>query len=586
MVYDGTNATLYWTKLDPTLGAAHVLGTPAKLAMGTAAGAVTGPLVVGNRGRPSGSETFLGAIDEVRISSVARAANQMQFYSPFVTITKNPISQNVDYNQPVTFSVQASSLTPLGYQWFFNSNSIAGATNTSYVITNVAAANAGYYSAVVTNTAGYAATSSPALLVVGAANFLNHRYSFATSYTNATTTNTYVPDLVGGADGTNNGDAYVTNGALVLDGTAGTFMQLPAKLFNATNATALTVEFWAAYGVNANNAYVFSFGYTNFIIGSGIVGIDYVNFSPHNASGNGLYISPSDSSFAQSVTNAGTLDGATWHVACVIDPPDQTLAIYTNGVLEAINTNMTVNLANVNDVLSYIGASLFVADPYLNANIDELRIYNGALSGLSIKQSDAQGPNTVLADGPAKFVINPANTTLAPGLTTTFTAAAVGYLPITYQWFTNGTLVPGATNTSYTFTAVGANTNAPSYHCVSGYQHHRRHHLRYEQHVCNADSGQSALARVDWTKRFGLGHQHIELAEHQHGFDCGFRTVRQRALRQPRQRPTNGESDPDAQSAGRDGEFNGKLHLHLPGQQRLAHWSRHADQGEQRHTDH
>src|SRR5208282_3752647 len=194
-----------------------------------------------------------------------------------------------------------------------------------------------------------------------------------------------------------------------------------------------------------NNAYVFSFGYTNVILGQGAyAGIDYVNFTPHNASGNGLYISPSDSSFAQSVTNAGTLDSSTWHVACVIDPPDQTLAIYTNGVLEAINTNMTVNLANVNDALSYIGASLFAADRYLIASIDELRIYNGALSGLSIQQSDVQGPNTVLADGPAKFVVNPNTTTLAPGLTTTFSAGAVGYLPITYQWFTNGTLVPGA----------------------------------------------------------------------------------------------------------------------------------------------
>ena len=43
----------------------------------------------------------------------------------------------------------------LSYQWRFNSNSIAGATNTTYSIPNVAAFNAGYYDCVVTNTLGY-----------------------------------------------------------------------------------------------------------------------------------------------------------------------------------------------------------------------------------------------------------------------------------------------------------------------------------------------------------------------------------------------------------------------------------------------
>jgi autotransporter-associated beta strand protein len=449
LVYNGTTATLYWTKLDPSIGAASVL-ISGSLAMGTSDGAVKGPLVIGNRGRPDGTETFLGGIDEVRISNVARAANQMQFFSPTVTITQNPVSQNVDYNQPVTFSVGASSLTTLGYQWLFNSNAIAGATNTSYIIPHVSAANSGYYDVVVTNISGFANTSSVAALVVGAANFLTHRYSFTNDDT----------DSIGGANGTNFGDAYVTNGELVLDGTTGTYMQLPPNLFNGASATALTVEFWATYGVNANNAYVFSLGYTNFILGSGIVGVDYVCYSPHNASGQGLIISPSESAFQQQVTAPGTLDGLTCHVACVIDPPNQNLAIYTNGVLEAINTNMTVSIANLNDALSYIGQSLFAADPYLNANIDELRLYNGALSGLSIAQSQVQGPNTILADGPAKFVLQPVNTSTPLGQTATFSAAAVGYLPITYQWFKNSVLIPGATNASFAYTPTLADNNA------------------------------------------------------------------------------------------------------------------------------
>jgi len=446
MTFDGTTVRLYWTKVDPTLGAAHLLNSGA-MTIGTPQGAVSGPLIIGNENRNNAGEQFLGCIDEVRISSVARAANQMQFFSPLVSITQNPVSQNIDYNQRVTFSVSASSLTALGYQWRYNSNSIAGVTNSSYVITNVAANNAGYYDVVVTNAAGYAATSSPALLVVGAANFLNHRYSF-------TVTNN---DSIGGAWGTNFGNAVVTGGALVLDGTAGTYMQLPGNLFNAANSTALTIEFWATFGVNANFVRVFDFGNTNVQNN----GVNYVGFSPHNsAGGHQIHISPGDGTFQQQVTAAGTLDGLTRHIACVIDPPNQSLTIYTNGILEATITNMTVGIASLNDTFSFIGRSLFTTDPYLNASIDELRLYNGALAGLSIKQSDDQGPNTILADGPGKFVTQPASVAVPAGQTATFTAAAIGYLPITYQWYKNGTLVPGATNSSYSFATVIGDNNA------------------------------------------------------------------------------------------------------------------------------
>jgi autotransporter-associated beta strand protein len=442
MVYDGSIGTLYWTRLSPTVGAAHYLNS-ASLAIGAACGLVSGPLTIGNENKAAAGEQFLGCIDEVRISSVARAANQMQFYSQAVTITQDPASQNVDYNQPATLSANAASLLPLGYQWYFNSNAITAATNTSFTLNHVAAGAAGYYHVIVTNTAGYAATSSPALLVVGAANFLTHRYSFSAD----------TSDSVGGAWGTNFGNATVAGGALVLDGASGTYMQLPANLFTASNASALTVEFWATLGANANNARVFGFG--NTISGTAR---NYLMFTPHNSGGHELVISAGDSTFQQQVTNAGMLDNLATHVVCVMDPPNRTLSIYTNGVLEVANTNMTVGVGSLNDTLSYVGKSLNTADPALGGTVDEFRIYGGALSPISVQQSQNQGPNTVLADGPAKFITVPTNTTLPEGRVATFEASATGYLPLSYQWFKNGMLVPGATNPTYSVnTTLGEN---------------------------------------------------------------------------------------------------------------------------------
>jgi autotransporter-associated beta strand protein len=65
----------------------------------------------------------------------------------------------------VTFSIAAGGATPLYYQWFFGTNALADATNTSLTLTNLSCANAGFYYAMVTNAFG-AATSSVAWLEV------------------------------------------------------------------------------------------------------------------------------------------------------------------------------------------------------------------------------------------------------------------------------------------------------------------------------------------------------------------------------------------------------------------------------------
>jgi len=443
--YDGTNVYLYWTRLDPSNGSAHLLNSTA-WALGSTWGGDSSTLIIGNYGRGGGA-SFPGGIDEVRFSNVCRAANQMQFFSPAVTITAQPSSQNVDYNGTAVFNVGAATTgSTLGYQWRFNSNNIPGATGTTYTIPNVAAYNAGYYDCVVTNTLGYTNVTGEAKLVVGAANFLSHRYSFTADDT----------DSIGGANGTNFGNAYISGGQLVLDGSTGTYMQLPASLYTSSSATALTVEFWATFGPSVANQWVFIF---NGSYNSGTAPVDFFGLrldgsgAPEIEAGRSLQVD-------ETLDDGTSLDGVPVHLAYTWDPLNKTIAIYTNGVLAAINnTNATVALADVNDGLSFLGY-LGISSGYLNANFDELRIYNGALNALSLQQSDNLGPNQVLADGPVTFSTQPASSDVAIGNTATFTATAVGYLPISYQWFTNGVPVPGATNSSFAFVpALGDNND-------------------------------------------------------------------------------------------------------------------------------
>ena len=80
-------------------------------------------------------------------------------------ITTQPQSQTVELSSNVTFTVAATGVSPLSYQWYFGTNALSGATGTNLTRTQVGFAQAGSYSVRVTNTYG-TATGEPVTLTV------------------------------------------------------------------------------------------------------------------------------------------------------------------------------------------------------------------------------------------------------------------------------------------------------------------------------------------------------------------------------------------------------------------------------------
>jgi len=81
-------------------------------------------------------------------------------------LTTQPQSQTVLVGSNTAFNVTAAGTAPLGYQWYFNTNTaLASATNASYAINAATTNQAGAYSVVVTNSIG-AVTSSIVTLTV------------------------------------------------------------------------------------------------------------------------------------------------------------------------------------------------------------------------------------------------------------------------------------------------------------------------------------------------------------------------------------------------------------------------------------
>jgi len=80
-------------------------------------------------------------------------------------ITSQPQSQTVAAGAGVQFSVTATGVPAVAYQWSFNGSAIAGATGATFSLASAQAANAGNYQVTVTNTAGSVASDAAALTV-------------------------------------------------------------------------------------------------------------------------------------------------------------------------------------------------------------------------------------------------------------------------------------------------------------------------------------------------------------------------------------------------------------------------------------
>jgi hypothetical protein len=119
---------------------------------------------------------FAGLIDEVSIydralgleevAALYAAGNVGKCVS--AAITRHPSNQIGFWGKTAAFSVRASGSPPLHYQWQKDGAIIGGATDTSLLLNNLQAADAGRYSVVVSNSLG-STTSKDALLTVNPA---------------------------------------------------------------------------------------------------------------------------------------------------------------------------------------------------------------------------------------------------------------------------------------------------------------------------------------------------------------------------------------------------------------------------------
>jgi hypothetical protein len=263
----------------------------------------------------------------------------------------------------------------------------------------------------------------------------------------------------GGHPGTNNLTTWVASedgrqGVMNFDGTVPN--QITVEAAPALNSAMGTIAFWMrSTNVTANpNAYAILFDRRK-------AGGDVIFQDPNGHLENQAKQATGGTANSQT-TAANVTDGKWHHVAYVYNQAViGTVSFYIDGLLDTTATN-SLAWPWASDLEVEIGASS--NDTFwsgFTGFLDDFRIYNRMLSAAEI--ADVVGLGTT-----PQIIINaggqPKDLTVAVNDTPSFTVKATVVNDVSaqlqYQWQKNDTNIIGATNSTYTFTAAAADSNA------------------------------------------------------------------------------------------------------------------------------
>lgn len=149
------------------------------------------------------------------------------------------------------------------------------------------------------------------------------------------------------------------------------FLQLP---YTIADTDELTVAMWTKW-TNTSEGWQRLFDFGN--------GTDqYIFLTPSN--GSNMRLALKNGGDEQQVNYKAKMPANSWqHITVTIG--NGTARIYINGEVAAESDGITIKPSDIKPVLNYIGRSQFAADPYYKGYIDDVRIYNYALSADEIK---------------------------------------------------------------------------------------------------------------------------------------------------------------------------------------------------------
>jgi Immunoglobulin I-set domain len=415
------------------------------------------------------------------------------------TITTQLANQTVTAGQTATFTVAATGTAPLSYQWRKNGLAIGGATLASYTTpATTSTDNGAVFVVVVTNSAANA-TSNTAKLTVNAALVAP---MITTQPANQTLTAGQTATFTVAATGTSplsyqwqkNGvtisgatsASYTTPATTSTDNGAAFVVVVSNSAGNATsNAATLTVNPSAVAPTittqPANQTVTAGQTATFTVAATGTASLSY-QWQKNSANISGATSSSYTTSATAATDNGAKFDAVVSNSAGSVTSSAATLTVNPAAVAPTITTqpaNQIVIIgqtatfsvvANGTAPLSYqwqkngVAMSGATSASYTtpaatsgdNSSMFAVVVSNSAGSVTSSAATLTVNPSVVAPT----ITTQPANETVTAGQTATFTVAANGTEPLSYQWQKNGVAISGATSTSYTTSATTSTDNS------------------------------------------------------------------------------------------------------------------------------
>jgi Ig-like domain-containing protein len=201
---------------------------------------------------------------DVAVSAISNAgptfsASFGPYSATVISLTENlqivsqPTERFTSVGGSATFSVTAGGPAPYSYQWNFNGNPIAGATGSSYTVSNAQTADAGAYTVTVTSGA-HSVTSQAANLMVNSGSAGTRLINISTRAMVGTGANILIPGFVVTGTGTETLLIRADGPSLTGFGVGGVLAQPTLSVYSGSTVIASNT----GWGTNSNPALIAS----------------------------------------------------------------------------------------------------------------------------------------------------------------------------------------------------------------------------------------------------------------------------------------------------------------------------------------
>jgi hypothetical protein len=395
------------------------------------------------------------------------------------SITKQPASQTVAAGKTATFSVTAAGTTPLSYQWKKNSLPITGATSASYTTPATSAADSGsQFVVTVTNALGSVTSAAAALTVnippsittqpaaqtvlagqtatfsVVAAGTSPPTYQWKKngSAIQGATLSSYTTPVTVFADNGASFTVTVTNvAANVTSSSAILTVNAPPTITKQPANSTVTAGQIATFSVTASGTTPLSYQWTrNSLPISGATSASYTTPAT-SGTDNGSQFAVTIINLVSTVTSAPATLTVNAPASITTQPANQTAFVgqtATFSVVGAGSGNLTYQWKKGGPSIkgatlsSYTTPVVTLSDSGSSFTVTVTNSFSSVTSSAAIL--------TVLPAVPPAITSQPVSQAIVALQTATFSVAASGTPPFTYQWLKNGSGITGATSSSYT----------------------------------------------------------------------------------------------------------------------------------------